>query len=319
MNSSHKNTIYLVVNYSFNENIFELITSIEKLCFSFISVSLQNNFKIYIIYNNFYSLLFPSKSKDPTYILTSNFAGIHESIEEALNNFLSTVPELDEELYQSEQKKEKIEKSFPINVILKKILLEVNKKKVSNTSQSPGGFFLGMGIGVQIKDKIILINDSEEDFGNINQKYIFLLKEKNVKIDILSLNQKNKNEISKAICLFTKGIFDCINDKKNIVEQMLIFENIPIKFCETMTKLNNDIKCTISYNKAISNKNLECACCHKEIKIKKNIYIENKDDMDIDDDFNNKNEIKENNTLYYFEKEKNIFCKNCSYKIKNNK
>ena len=317
MNSSRKNTIYIVINYSFNENIFELISSVEKLCFSFISVSLQNNFKIYIIYNKFYSLLFPSKSKDPTYLLTSNYLGMHESIEESLNNFLTTVPELDEELYQSEQKKEHIEKSFPINVILKKILLEVNKKKVSNTSQSPGGFFLGMGIGDKISDKIILINDSEEDFGNINQKYIFLLKEKNVKIDILSLNQKNKNEISKAICLFTKGIFDCITDKKNIVEQMLIFENIPIKFCETMTKLNNDIKCTISYNKAISNKNLECSCCHNEIKNKKNIYGENSDEMDIDDDFNNNKQIKENTTLFYFENEKNIFCKNCSYKIKN--
>ena len=310
MNSSHKNTLYILLNYSFNENIYKLISSIEKFCYSYISVSLQYDFKLYIIYNNFYSLLFPNKSKDSTYFLTSNYSGMHESIEESLNFFLSSVPEYDEELSESTQ-----EKKYPINIILKKILLEVNKKKLGDISNSPGGFFLGMGNGEIVDDKIILINDSEEDFDKINQKYIFLLKEKGVKIDILSLNKKNKNDISKAITFFTKGIFDCLNDKKTNIEQMLIFENMPIKFCESMPKFNKDIKYTISYNKSISDKLLECSLCHKSIK-KNDIYKQkSKDEIDINDD--NDNDINKKETiLIYVEKENNIFCKNCFNEMK---
>ena len=310
MNSSHKNTLYILLNYSFNENIYNLISSIEKFCYSYISVSLQYDFKLYIIYNNFYSLLFPNKSKDSTYFLTSNYSGMHESIEESLNNFLSSVPEYDEELSQSNE-----EKKYPINIILKKILLEVNKKKLRDISNSPGGFFLGMGSGEIVNDKIILINDSEEDFEKMNQKYIFLLKEKGVKIDILSLNKKNKNDISKAITFFNKGIFDCLNDKKTNIEQMLIFENMPIKFCESMPKFNKDIKYTISYNKSISDKLLECSLCHKSIK-KNDIYKQkSKDEIVISDD--NDNDINKKETiLIYVEKENNIFCKNCFNEMK---
>ena len=236
---------------------------------------------------------------------------MHESIEESLNFFLSSVPEYDEELSESTQ-----EKKYPINIILKKILLEVNKKKLGDISNSPGGFFLGMGNGEIVDDKIILINDSEEDFDKINQKYIFLLKEKGVKIDILSLNKKNKNDISKAITFFTKGIFDCLNDKKTNIEQMLIFENMPIKFCESMPKFNKDIKYTISYNKSISDKLLECSLCHKSIK-KNDIYKQkSKDEIDISDD--NDNDINKKETiLIYVEKENNIFCKNCFNEMKN--
>ena len=311
MNSSHKNTLYILLNYSFNENIYKLISSIEKFCYSYISVSLQYDFKLYIIYNNFYSLLFPNKSKDSTYFLTSNYSGMHESIEESLNFFLSSVPEYDEELSESTQ-----EKKYPINIILKKILLEVNKKKLGDISNSPGGFFLGMGNGEIVDDKIILINDSEEDFDKINQKYIFLLKEKGVKIDILSLNKKNKNDISKAITFFTKGIFDCLNDKKTNIEQMLIFENMPIKFCESMPKFNKDIKYTISYNKSISDKLLECSLCHKSIK-KNDIYKQkSKDEIDISEDNDNDDIYKKETILIYVEKENNIFCKNCFNEMK---
>ena len=310
MNASHKNTLYIIINYSFNENIYNLISSIEKFCFSFISVSLQYDFKLYIVYNNFYSLLFPNKSKDPTYFLTSNYTGIHESIEESLNNFLTEIPDLEDKFYQAEQNNETNEKNnYPINIIFKKILLEVNKKNVSNTSYSPGGFFLGIGVGNCSNDKIVLINDSEEDFDDINQKYVFLLKEKGVKIDILSLNKKNKNDVSKALAFFTKGIFDCISDTKNNIEQMLIFDYMPIKFCENIPKINHDIKFTISYNKAISNENLVCSICHKEMNKNKNIYGDNLDDL--------KEHKKENNKCYYVEKEKNIICVDC-YSKKNN-
>jgi hypothetical protein len=307
MNGSHKNTLYIILNYSFNENIYNLVSSIEKFCFSFISVSLQYNFQFYIIYNNFYSLLFPNKPKDPTYFFTSNYSGIHESIEESLNHFLSLVPELDDKLFQEEQNDEKIEKNYPMNVIFKKILLEVNKKNLSNTSYSPGGFFLGMGIGDSSSDKIILINDSEEDFGNINQKYVFLFKEKGVKINILSLNKKNKNDVSKAICFFTKGIFDCISDSKNNIEQMLISEYMPIKFCENIPKINHDIKYTISYNKTISDNNLICSVCNKEMNNNKDIYGKN---MNVEDEIK-----KKYNKCLYTEKEKNIFCLDCYNKM----
>ena len=308
MNTSHKNTLYIIINYSFNENIYNLLSSIEKFCFSFISVSLQYDFKLYIVYNNFYSLLFPNKSKDPTYFLTSNYSGIHESIEESLNNFLKEIPELEDKLYKAEQKNEKSEKNnYPMNIIFKKILLEVNKKNVSNTSYSPGGFFLGIGVGNCSSDKIILINDSEEDFDDINQKYVFLLKEKGVKIDILSLNKKNKNDVSKALAFFTKGNFDCISDTKNKIEQMLILEYMPIKFYENIPKINHDIKFTISYNKAISNENLECSLCHKEMNNNKNIYGDNILDP--------KEYKKEYNKCLFVEKEKNIICINCHEKM----
>ena len=315
MNTSHKNTIYIILNYSFNENIFKLISSIEKFCFSFISISLNYTFKLYIIYNNFYSLLFPSKSKDTTFFLTSNYSGIHESIEESLNSFLNTVPELDEKLNQLEQNNVNVEKNEPMNIILKKILLEVNEKNISNMSLSPGGFFLGIGINNNSSDKIILINDSEEDFENINQKYIFLLKERGVKLDILSLNKKNKNEVSKAISFFTKGIFDSISDSKNNIEQMLILEYMPIQFCQNITKINSDIKYTISYNKNISEKNLECSSCHKEMNNVKDIYGQNMNEINSSISINSNN-IKENNFSFYVEKEKNVFCYNCYNKMK---
>ena len=49
----------------------------------------------------------------------------------------------------------------------------------------------------------------------INQKYIFLLKKEKIKIDILSLNENNNNETSKAICLFTNGFFDNVSQAEN--------------------------------------------------------------------------------------------------------
>ena len=130
-----------------------------------------------------------------------------------------------------------------------------------------------------------------------------------MKIDILSLNKKNKNDVSKALAFFTKGIFDCISDTKNNIEQMLIFDYMPIKFCENIPKINHDIKFTISYNKAISNENLVCSICHKEMNKNKNIYGDNLDDL--------KEHKKENNKCYYVEKEKNIICVDC-YSKKNN-
>ena len=88
---------------------------------------------------------------------------------------------------------------------------------------------------------------------------------------------------------------------------MLIFENMPIKFCETMPKMNKDIKYTISYHKSISDKVFECAHCHKIIKCN-DIYGLNPNDDNNEN--SNENSSKETN-LYFAEKENNIFCKSC--------
>ncbi len=314
MNPNHKNTLYIILKYSFNENIFQIISAIEKFCFSYISVSLQYSFQFYIIYDNYYTLLFPHKLKDQTYFITSNYTEMHKVIDEALKSFFNSVSDTEEKLDQSVQKDD----INPINVILKKILLEINKKNISNITMSPGGFFLELNNSELKNDKIIIINDSEDDFKNINQKYIYLFKQKNIKIDILSLNKKNKNEISKAITFYTKGIFDCLSDNKNNIEQILILEYMPIKFCENLPKLNNNIKFTISYHKAISEQNLMCNKCNKEMKNVKNIYpqknIENKSDSNINT--NSTNTPKEN-ICYYNGKEKKILCFNCYKQMSN--
>ena len=314
MNPNHKNTLYIILKYSFNENIFQIISAIEKFCFSYISVSLQYSFQFYIIYDNYYTLLFPHKLKDQTYFITSNYAEMHKVIDEALKSFFNSVSDTEEKLGRSVQKDD----INPINVILKKILLEINKKNISNITMSPGGFFLELNNSELKNDKIIIINDSEDDFKNINQKYIYLFKQKNIKIDILSLNKKNKNEISKAITFYTQGIFDCLSDNKNNIEQILILEYMPIKFCENLPKLNNNIKFTISYHKAISEQNLMCNKCNKEMKNVKNIYpqknIENKSDSNINT--NSTNTPKEN-ICYYNGKEKKILCFNCYKQMSN--
>ena len=95
MNSDNHNTLYVILNYALNNNIYELISSIQKYCFSFISLSLQYNFQLYLIYNNSYTLLFPNKIKDPTYFITSNYTEISNSIKETLDNFFENVTETD--------------------------------------------------------------------------------------------------------------------------------------------------------------------------------------------------------------------------------
>ena len=92
----NNNTLYIILNYALNNNIYKLISSIEKYCFSFISLSLKYNFQLYLIYNNSYTLLFPSKIKDPTYFMTSNYTEISKSILESLNNFFENVSQAED-------------------------------------------------------------------------------------------------------------------------------------------------------------------------------------------------------------------------------
>jgi len=303
MNSGNHHTLYIILNYALNDNIFELISSIQQFCFSFISLSLQYDFQLYLIYNNTYILLFPSKLKDPTYFITSNYSEISKSISDTLENFFNNVSQAEEKL--SNDFKSSI---YPINIIFKKILLELNQKNKSKNAIGNGNFFLSANETNGIKDRILIINDSENDFENINQKYIFLLKKEKIKIDILSLNKKNNNNISKSICLFTNGFFDNVTNEKSNVGQILIQEYIPLKTKEIFRKNKINIKDSINYNKSISDESLVCGKCHKSLN--NNNSINNNFQ-----NYNNNNSTS-NTRLIYLEQEKNTFCKFCLEKLK---
>jgi len=303
MNSGNHHTLYIILNYALNDNIFELISSIQQFCFSFISLSLQYDFQLYLIYNNTYILLFPSKLKDPTYFITSNYSEISKSISDTLENFFNNVSQAEEKL--SNDFKSSI---YPINIIFKKILLELNQKNKSKNAIGNGNFFLSANETNGIKDRILIINDSENDFENINQKYIFLLKKEKIKIDILSLNKKNNNNISKSICLFTNGFFDNVTNEKSNVGQILIQEYIPLKTKEIFRKNKINIKDSINYNKSISDESLVCGKCHKSLN--NNNSINNNFQ-----NYNNNNSTS-NTKLIYLEQEKNTFCKFCLEKLK---
>jgi hypothetical protein len=103
--------------------------------------------------------------KDPTFLNTSNYTEICASISDNLKNFFNTVTEAEEKLNSSDAKN----KPNPMNVILKKILLEINQKKKTK-ELGDGTFLLSSGNEIEKNDKIILINDSEKDFDDINQK-----------------------------------------------------------------------------------------------------------------------------------------------------
>ena len=313
MNSINSNSLYIILNYSLNSNIYKLVSSIEKFCFSFSSLSLQSNFQLYLIYNDSYTILFPSKTKDPTFLNTSNYIEICSSISDNIKNFFTIVTQAEEKLNSNDIKN----KPNSINVILKKILLEVNQKKKSK-ELGEGTFLLSSGAENEKSDRIILINDSENDFDDINQKYIFLLKKEKIKIDILSLNKLNKNKISKAICLFTNGFFDNVTEMKSSVEQILIQEYMPIERKEILKNNSGNIKNSINYNKAISDDDWICSMCHKTLLNK-----EDKKDLNdaninyfnsfsrVSSDIFNRNNLLNNNKLFYFESDKIILCYNC--------
>ena len=318
MNSINSNYLYIILNYALNTNIYKLISSIEKFCFSYSSLSLQNNFNLYIIYNDSYTILFPNKIKDPTLLNTSNYHDISNSISENLKYFFNTVTQAEEKLNQNDIKN----KPNAINIILKKILLEINQKKKSKEILGDATFLLSSDNDNEKNDRIILINDSENDFDEINQKYIFLLKKEKIKIDILSINELNKNKTSKAICLFTNGFFDNVKENKNNIEQILIQEYMPIERKEINKKVYGNIKNSINYNKVISNEDFSCSICHKIMinKEEKNDSISNNSSYtnnfsmsrSSSDVFNRVNSNSVNNIkLFYWESEKNIICYNC--------
>jgi hypothetical protein len=264
--------------------------------------------------------------------MTSNYTEMSKSIEETLNNFFENVTSAEDKLNTTDIGNS----ANAINVIIKKILLEINQKKNAKFDEN-GNFNLSSSTGPDINDRIILINDSANDFDNINQKYVFLLKKEKIKIDILSLNEKNNNKISKSLCLFTNGFFDYTTKEKSNVEQILIQEYIPIKTKETIQNDSIKVQNKINYMKAISDEELICSQCKRVVGRRE----ERGDDMNNNNNnsiysmnsmnsfssknsnsiFDGNNRINNNNSinnykLYYSDTEKMIFCSNCFNRMK---
>ena len=307
MNSGYNNTLYIILNYGLNNNIFKIISSIKKYCFSFLSLSLQYKFQLYIVYNNSYSLLFPNKLKDSSYFMTSNYSEIEKSILDSVNYFFNNVSQAEEKLDQNN------DKAYPsaINIILKKIILELNQNNNIKQIEGDGSFFLSSNLDKNKKDKILIINDSENDFEEINQKYVFLLKKEKIKIDILSLNEKNRNNISKALCLFTNGFFDSVSKEKKNIEQILIQEFMPLQRKEIFQNNNNKNQNTINYNKVVTNDSLICSLCNKTFsnnEDKNEIFNNNCSRSSSDSNIRGINNST-NNWKYLYEKQ--IYCHNC--------
>lgn len=291
MSSINQDTIYVLLNYDFHINIYKLIASIKQYCFAYCSLSQKNEFRLYIIYDNYYGQLFPRTNKDQSYIVTSNYGEISKSIDESLDSFFTDIQKI-----ENSDINNNISKINPIDIILKKIILEVNLKNVIIEKNQKNNF-LEQKDKIDINDKIILINDSEKDFDQVNQKYIFLLKKENIKIDILSLNEKNNNKTSKALCLFTNGFFDFVTNDKNNITQILIQEFIPIKFKEAK-KFSEDIG-FFKYHKLISEDKFKCSECGNIIDV-----------YDGNQNFN-----YNNYTFLYTKDRNNIICYFCRAKI----
>jgi hypothetical protein len=263
--------------------------------------------------------------------MTSNYTEMSKSIEETLNNFFENVTSAEDKLNTTDIGNS----ANAINAIIKKILLEINQKKNAKFSEN-GNFNLSSSTDQDINDRIILINDSANDFDNINQKYVFLLKKEKIKIDILSLNEKNNNKISKSLCLFTNGFFDYTTKEKSNVEQILIQEYIPIKTKEAFQNDSIKVQNKINYMKAISDEELICSKCKRVVGRRE----ERGDDMNNNNNsiysmnsmnsissknsnsiFDGNNRINNNNSinnyrLYYSDTEKMIFCINCFNRMK---
>ncbi len=255
MNKINHNCIYVIINYELNSNLYEIVFSALKYCFAYCSLTQRNFFHLYFLFNNNYIRLFPVKNKDYFQILTANYSDVSDSIEKNLNDFFEKIETI-----------EKIEKiSYNknlINIILKKILLEINSKnKFFNSDISMNQYN-----NLYEDTHIIIINDSENDFNNIDQKLVFLLKKAKTKFDIYSINSKNQNRISKSLCLFSGGFFDEVTNNKNNLTQVLIQEYIPIKLKNNLIKKNTDFNSLDNYKKLISERNFICPICHTELK-----------------------------------------------------
>ena len=255
MNSINQNTIYVLLNYDFHINIYKIITSIKQYCFAYCSLSQTNEFRLYIIYDDYYSQLFPRTNKDQSYIISSNYGEISKLIDESLDSFFNDIQKI-----ESSDINNNTSKINPIDIIFKKVILEINSKNAIIEKNQKNNF-LEQKDKIDTNDKILLINDSEKDFDQVNQKYIFLLKKENIKIDILSLNENNSNKTSKALCLFTNGFFDRVTKDKNNISQILIQEFIPIKFKES--KEFSEGVGFYKYHKLISEDKFICSECGK--------------------------------------------------------
>ena len=290
---NNNNNLYIILKYALNKNIYEIISSIKKFCFSYLSLSSTNTFQLFLIYNNSYTILFPNKLKDSTYFLTSNYSGVSESIDETMKNFFAKVSDTEDKIKLDDIKV--TNSIYAINIILKKILLEINSKNKLNKEKI-------------FKDRIILINDSRDDFDEINQKYLFLLKKEKIGLDILTLNDSNKGNISKSLCFFTNGYYDKVTGDKNNIEQILIQEYLPT---QNKSRDDSNIKneC-INFCKIMSDNEFLCSSCHNSFA---NFEDLNNINMSSSSEIQ-KSDNKVNNQLFYMI-EKKILCSAC-YKRK---
>ena len=80
-----------------------------------------------------------------------------------------------------------------LNNIFKKILFELNSLQT-------------------VHNNILLITDSKEDIDNINQKLLFLLKQKNVIISSLLLKKISENNSIRTMSLYMEGYYHILED-----------------------------------------------------------------------------------------------------------
>ena len=209
----------MILHYNFNINIYEIVNSIETFCFSYCAFSLQNYFKIFIIFDNCYHQLFPTKPKDDNLFISLNYNEIRNIIDKSISDFFT--------LYQKFDNCNKTNHSIqfistsPFNQIFKKILLENNSRRqfINNISDK--------------KSLVLIISDCKvNNTFSYDQKLLYLLKKNNIIVDCIHLGEHNAEYNSKfeSIAYYCDGLFDNIipNDKDSNLTQILLMKFMPL-------------------------------------------------------------------------------------------
>lgn len=189
--------------------------------FAYCAQSQQNMFKLFIVTDNFYSLVFPQKNEEFNLFLTINYKQIQDIIYANITEIFKKYDELPRDYNKPT--------SSSIDQILKKVLLEVNQanKSLQNNHSE-----------TKRNSRIVILSDTvdkEDDF-DYNQKHLYLLKKAKVYIDCLHLNEginfnhsisSNTNTISnklESIAFYSGGIFENIkikNEDENLTQILL--------------------------------------------------------------------------------------------------
>jgi hypothetical protein len=195
------------------------VNSIETFCFSYCAFSLQNYFKIFIIFDNCYHQLFPTKPKDDNLFISLNYNEIKNIIDKSISDFFT--------LYQKFDNCNKTNHSIqfistsPFNQIFKKILLENNSRRqfINNISDK--------------KSLVLIISDCKiHNTFSYDQKLLYLLKKNNIIVDCIHLGEHNAEYNSKfeSIAYYCDGLFENIipNDKDSNLTQILLMKFMPL-------------------------------------------------------------------------------------------